>query len=45
MSTAHCSVTIKMGPRYDMGDLLPKEEEGWKFAVSGNDFGIWEKTA
>ncbi|KAK9918323.1 hypothetical protein WJX75_003181 [Coccomyxa subellipsoidea] len=39
------NVTIKMGPRYDMGDLLPKEEEGWKFAVSGTDFGIWEKTA
>ena len=39
------SVTIKMGPRYDMGDLCPKEHDGWKFALGGTDFGIWEKTA
>ena len=39
------SVTIKLGPRYDMGDLCPKEAEGWTFAIGGTDFGIWEKAA
>ena len=36
-------VTIKLGPRYDMGDKLPNEHEGWTFALGGEDFGIWEK--
>lgn len=36
-------VTVKLGPRYDMGDLLPKEQEGWKVAVSGIDFCVWDK--
>ena len=36
-------VIVKLGPRYDMGDLLPKEQEGWKVAVSGIDFCVWEK--
>ncbi len=38
-----CRVTIKLGPRYDMGDKLPNEHEGWTFALGGDDFGIWEK--
>ena len=40
---ASCRVTLKLGPRYDMGDKLPSEQEGWKFALGGDDFGIWEK--
>ena len=36
-------VIVKLGPRYDMGDMLPKEQEGWKVAVSGIDFCVWEK--
>eukprot|EP00198_Chlamydomonas_reinhardtii_P004866 XP_001694202.1 alpha-amylase [Chlamydomonas reinhardtii] len=37
-------VTVKLGPRYDMGNLLPKEAEGWKFVMSGKDWAVWEKT-
>jgi len=37
-------ITIKMGPRFDMGNHLPNEKEGWKFALSGKDFAIWEKS-
>lgn len=36
-------VMVKLGPRFDMGHYLPKKEEGWKMAVSGNDFAVWEK--
>lgn len=38
-------VTIKMGPRYDMGDLVPSKEEGWRFVLSGRDWAVWEKSA
>ena len=41
--SASCRVTIKLGPRYDMGDKLPNDHEGWTFALGGEDFGIWEK--
>lgn len=34
---------MKLGPRFDMGNLLPKESDGWKFAISGKDFAVWEK--
>ena len=37
------NVTLKLGPRYDMGDLLPRKEEGWQIAASGTDFAVWEK--
>ncbi|KAG2422982.1 hypothetical protein HXX76_015653 [Chlamydomonas incerta] len=37
-------VTVKLGPRYEIGDLLPKEAEGWKFVMSGKDWAVWEKT-
>ncbi|EFN58641.1 hypothetical protein CHLNCDRAFT_29945 [Chlorella variabilis] len=45
MYVARCNgnVTIKMGPRYDMGGLVPKESDGWKMAAKGQDFAIWEK--
>lgn len=36
-------VVLKMGPKHDMGDLLPKEEDGWKFAMAGNDWAVWER--
>ena len=47
MYVARCggSLTIKLGPRYDMGGFVPKKEEGWKLAASGNDFAVWEKVA
>ncbi len=38
-------VTIKMGPRYDMGDLVPSKEEGWRFVLSGSGWAVWEKNA
>jgi hypothetical protein len=31
-------VTLKMGPRYDMGCHLPREAQGWKFVASGKDW-------
>jgi alpha-amylase len=37
------NVTIKMGPRYDMGNLVPRKEDGWAMAASGKDFAVWEK--
>lgn len=37
-------VAVKLGPRQDMGDLAPKEEEGWKLAASGPDYAVWEKS-
>ena len=37
-------MTVKLGPRCDMGDLLPKEDDGWKFVMSGKDWAVWEKT-
>eukprot|EP00877_Chromochloris_zofingiensis_P005318 jgi/Chrzof1/14788/Cz09g16070.t1 len=39
------SVTVKLGPRYDMGCHLPQESDGWKFAVSGPEFAVWEKAS
>ena len=38
-------LTVKLGPRYDMDGLLPSEGEGWKIAVSGKDFCVWEKAS
>ncbi len=34
-----------MGPRFEMGNLLPKESDGWKFAMSGKDWAVWERPA
>jgi alpha-amylase len=34
-----------MGPRQEMGDLLPKEEDGWQLATYGKDFAVWEKAS
>lgn len=36
-----CRVVIKLGPRLDMGDLLPNPKE-WSLAASGPDFAVWE---
>ena len=36
-------MTLKLGPRYDMGAHLPKESEGWRVATSGPDYCVWEK--
>jgi len=37
------NVTVKLGPRYDMGNLVPRKEDGWAMAASGKDFAVWEK--
>ena len=34
---------MKLGPRYDMGEHTPKEEEGWKIRLYGDDWAIWLK--
>lgn len=36
------SVIIKMGPRYDMGHVLPSKEDGWSMVLSGDDWAVWE---
>eukprot|EP00879_Flechtneria_rotunda_P006432 GHRR01006760.1.p2 GENE.GHRR01006760.1~~GHRR01006760.1.p2 ORF type:complete len:152 (+),score=33.28 GHRR01006760.1:2724-3179(+) len=38
------AVTVKLGPRYEMGSLLPKESAGWKVATWGKDYCVWEKS-
>jgi alpha-amylase len=38
------SLVLKLGPRYDMGALLPKQEDGWSKAAVGKDFCVWIKT-
>lgn len=37
------NVTLKLGPRFDMGGLVPRKEDGWALAAAGNDFAVWEK--
>ncbi|KAG2489176.1 hypothetical protein HYH03_012402 [Edaphochlamys debaryana] len=39
------TLTVKMGPRFEMGSLLPKEADGWRFALSGKDWAVWERPA
>lgn len=36
-------VMVKLGPRYDMGGLVPRKEEGWAVCASGKDFAVWQK--
>lgn len=37
------SLMLKLGPRYDMGELVPKEEDGWAKAAKGKDYCVWLK--
>jgi alpha-amylase len=37
------SLVLKLGPRYDMGVLLPKQENGWSKTAVGKDFCVWFK--
>lgn len=37
------ALTLKLGPRYDMGGLVPKKEEGWAMVTNGKDYALWEK--
>ena len=39
---AYCRVTLKLGARFEMGDLLPLESDGWKLATCGEGFAVWE---
>ena len=39
----HGSVMLKMGPRYDMGSLCPKPEDGWQKVSKGKDYCVWLK--
>ena len=38
-------VILKLGPRFDMGALLPRETDGWQLAASGPDFAVWDRRA
>ena len=37
------NVMLKLGPRFDMGGLVPRSQDGWQLAASGPDFAVWEK--
>lgn len=37
------NVMVKLGPRYDIGDLAPQEADGWVKSAKGNDWVVWEK--
>jgi alpha-amylase len=39
------NVMLKLGPRYDMGGLVPQESQGWKLAASGQDFAVWDQAS
>ena len=39
----YVQVILKLGPRYELGDQSPREEDGWKLAASGNNYAVWEK--
>ena len=34
---------VKLGPRFDMGWLAPKDEDGWKMCASGPNYAVWER--
>jgi len=36
-------LTVKLGPRFEMGKHLPLEKDGWALAAAGNDWAVWEK--
>lgn len=36
-------LAIKLGPRYDMGDLEPKKQDGWSLAADGRNYAVWER--
>jgi alpha-amylase len=36
-------VVVKIGPRWDMGPLVPSQAEGFVMAASGRDYAVWEK--
>lgn len=37
------SLVLKLGPKYDMGALCPKAEEGWEKAAKGKNWCVWTK--
>eukprot|EP00775_Hariotina_reticulata_P005433 gene5433-5666_t len=37
------SVVLKLGPKYDMGKLMPKAEDGWVKTAKGTDWCVWVK--
>jgi alpha-amylase len=39
------NVMIKLGPRYDMGGLVPRTKEGWRLVQVGSEYAVWEKVA
>lgn len=36
-------LTLKLGPRYDMGSHVPSKDDGWAMVANGCDFAIWER--
>jgi alpha-amylase len=44
LAEINSTVVLKLGPRYDGGDVMPKESDGWVVAASGKDWAAWEKS-
>jgi len=38
-------IKVKLGPRYELGEHQPSEEDGWTMGPCGTDWAIWEKAA
>lgn len=36
-------LTLKLGPRWDMGQYLPQASAGWSLAASGDGYAVWAK--
>ena len=37
------SVTVKLGPRVELGSLLPAKDDGWALVMAGQDWAVWER--
>lgn len=37
------TAVLKLGPKYDMGSLVPDKTKGWVKAVVGKDWAVWTK--
>ncbi len=43
IATIDSRLRMKMGPRYDVSELVPDAEEGWELAAYGDNYAVWER--
>jgi len=36
-------LTLKLGPRYDLGSPVPRDEDGWRMVACGVEYAVWER--